>query len=463
MKRTLNRSILTFILAAAFLVGLSVLAFRLVTQCEDWVQQPFNGHTSGSNGLAQAGSIYDRNKTVLAHTADGERVYHEDHSTRCALLHVVGDNSLNISTAVQSIYRTELTGYSFIWGMGLPDSLKTSHDIDLTIDADTCRAVYEEFDGRKGACVVYNYKTGEILCSVSSYSYDPQAPPEITEENESEYDGVYLNHVLSSSYAPGSTFKIVTSAAAIENISDINERTFHCSGEKEIGGSKVTCLASHGDISFYNAMAYSCNIAYAELAVELGKEKMTKTATNLGFNESFDVDGNPTAKTNYNVSQANENQLAWSGVGQYTNLANPMQMAILCGAIANEGVPVKPYVVNRSSALFKAIGIDQTQGEYTRMMSAETAGALKDIMRYTVSDYYGDGMFDGLTVCAKTGTAEVGEDKDPNAWIVGFSTDEEAPLAFAVVVENGGYGSSAAGPIAVTAMTKAAVAINNQE
>lgn len=461
MKRTLNRSFLIFLLAIAFFAGMCVLCFRLFTQNEDWVQKPFNGHTATSAGLANAGVIYDRNGNILAQSVDGERIYNEDYDVRCSLLHLVGDNSLNISTAVQSTYRTQLTGYNYIWGMGLPQSLRGKNDIRLTVDSETCAAAYRELGDRKGACVVYNYKTGEVLCTVSTNTYDPQNPPEINEENEYMYEGAYLDHVLSSTYTPGSTFKIVTAAAAIESLPDIYERTFYCSGSKEIGGSDVTCMDEHGDISFKDALAHSCNIVFAELAVELGKDKMTKTADAMGFNQSFQVSSINTVKTKYDVSDANENQLAWSGVGQYTNMANPMQMAIMCSAIANGGTPVMPYVVDESSSIFSALGLNNKQ-QGKRMLSTETAQKVGELMRYTISSYYGDDMFPTLTVCAKTGTAEVGEDKKPNAWSVGYSTDEDAPLAFAVVVENGGYGISTAGPVAVAAMTKAAECLRNQ-
>lgn len=462
MKRTLTRSTFILIIAIAFFAGLCVLSFRLVTQCEAWVQQPYNGHTAGGNGLAQAGTIYDRNGNKLAYTKNGERLYNDDYSTRCALLHVVGDNSLNISTAVQSIYRTNLTGYSFIWGLGLPQSLKTSDDINLTVDADTCAAAYDALGDRQGACVVYNYKTGEIICSVSTNSYDPQAPPEITKENESDYEGVYLDHTISSTYAPGSTFKLVTAAAAIETIGDdIYKRTFHCDGKKEIGGSDITCVEAHGDIDFKDAMAHSCNIAFAELAVEIGKDKMTQMANSMGFNKSFEISLNPTVAGKYDVKDANKNQLAWSGVGQYTDLASPMQMAIMCGSIANGGTPVMPYLVNSSSTIFDKMnftGKNGSKGE--QMLSQSTAKKLQELMRYTISDYYGDDLFEGLTICAKTGTAEVGEGEKPNAWIVGYCSDKETPLAFAVVVQNGGYGISAAGPVAVAAMTQAAKSLS---
>lgn len=456
MKRTLQRSLLIFVVAVVFLGGLGYFTFLLITNSSDWVDQPYNGHISGSGGLERAGSIYDRNGKALAQTVDGKRVYHEDENTRKALLHVVGDNSLNISTAVQSMYRSELTGYNFLWGVGMPESLKTTNDINLTLDAETCRVAYEGFDGRDGACVIYNYKTGEVICSVSTKAYDPQAPPEITEDNQEEYDGVYLDNVLSSTYTPGSIFKIVTCAAAIENIPDIDSRTFYCEREKEIGGSDVTCMEYHGELSFKEAMACSCNIVFADLAVELGPEKMTAAAEKMGITSSFNISGVNTAKGQYDVSKANKNQLAWSGIGQYNDMVNPMQMAIMCGAIADGGKTKIPYVMDDATSFLTDIGITLPGKETQELVAPDTAQKLKDIMRYTITDHYGDDLFGGLTVCAKTGTGETGDDEEPNAWMIGFSTDEDCPLAFAVVVEHGGIGYTNAGPIARAAMIQAA-------
>lgn len=458
MKRILRRSTLIFILTLGFIGGMGYLTFQLIMNADDWVDQPYNAHIAGSGGLAQAGAIYDRNGEVLAQTVDGVRVYNENDSIRKSLLHVVGDNSLNISTAAQSMYRSQLAGYNLFWGLNMPESLRSSNDLTLTVDAKTCAAAYDVLSSydKKGACVVYNYKTGEVICSVSTKGYDPNSPPEITEENESEYEGVYLDNVLSSSYTPGSIFKIVTAAAAIENIPDIYERTWSCDGSEDIGGGDVTCVEAHGTINFEQAMAYSCNIVFAELAVELGADKMTETAERIGINMSFEVDGVKTAKGVYDVSDANTNQLAWSGVGQYNDKVNPMQMAIICGAIANGGKATEPTLIkNATDSVLSAIGINKS-GNGREMFSESTASQLDSIMRYTITDYYGDDLFGGLTVCAKTGTGEVGEDKEPNGWMVGYSNDEDCTLAFACVVEDSGFGFTYAGPVVEAAMIQAA-------
>ncbi len=454
MKRILKRSTLILVFTLLFIGGASFFCVELVFNADDWANQPYNAHISGNGGLEQAGAVYDRNGTVLAKTQGTDRVYNENYSVRVGLLHTVGDNSLNISTAVQSKYRSQLTGYSLIWGLNMPQSLRTSHDITLTVDANASAAAYDALSayGKQGACVVYNYKTGEVISSVSTYSYDPEAPPEINESNEHEYEGVYLDHVLSSSYTPGSIFKLVTAAAAIENIPDLFERTWYCEGHEDIGGQEVRCVdgEAHGTLDFYGALEHSCNIVFAELAVELGPEKMTAAAEKMGINLSYEIDDVSTAKGHYDVSKATTNELAWSGVGQYNDEVNPMQMAILCGAIANGGNSVNPtYIKSGTGDLLKMIGLNDTKSR--ELLKSSTASTLSRSMpSYT---------FGSLSVRAKTGTAEVGDEKSPNAWMVGFSTDEDCPLAFACVVEDAGFGSQYARPVAETAMQSAAQAL----
>ncbi len=454
MKRILKRSTLILVFTLLFIGGASFFCVELVFNADDWANQPYNAHISGNGGLEQAGAVYDRNGTVLAKTQGTDRVYNENYSVRVGLLHTVGDNSLNISTAVQSKYRSQLTGYSLIWGLNMPQSLRTSHDITLTVDANASAAAYDALSayGKQGACVVYDYKTGEVISSVSTYSYDPEAPPEINEDNEHEYEGVYLDHVLSSSYTPGSIFKLVTAAAAIENIPDLFERTWYCEGHEDIGGAEVRCVdgEAHGTLDFYGALEHSCNIVFAELAVELGPEKMTAAAEKMGINLSYEIDDVSTAKGHYDVSKATTNELAWSGVGQYNDEVNPMQMAILCGAIANGGNSVNPtYIKSGTGDLLKMIGLNDTKSR--ELLKSSTASTLSRSMpSYT---------FGSLSVRAKTGTAEVGDEKSPNAWMVGFSTDEDCPLAFACVVEDAGFGSQYARPVAETAMQSAAQAL----
>ncbi len=467
MKRTLKRSWLIFIVVIAFLAGLGFLVIETILNAADWVDQPYNGHISGSGGLIQAGKISDRKGRVLAESVDGKRVYHSDAQVRRALLHVVGDDSLNISTAIQSQFRSELTGYSFLWGLDMPQSFRHGHDMELTVDAKTCKTAYNKLkDYDSGACVIYNYETGEVICSVSTKTYDPNGPPKITKKNEEQYEGVYLDNVLSSTYTPGSIFKIVTAAAAIDNIPDIWERTWYCGGKENIGGSDITCVGSHGTVNLKQAFGHSCNIVFAELAVELGEKKMNEAAEKLGINASFTISGINTKKGRYNISKANKNQLAWSGVGQYTDEVNPMQMAVICGAIAKGGTPTIPYIISgNSGSILADIGLTKIGTTGKNMLSPSTAEKIGGLMRYAVVHDYGDTMFGGLKVCAKTGTGETvkGADSDKNdGWMIGYCTDSGCPLAFACVVRGSSeYGYSTAGQVAKAAVIQAAKSIKD--
>ena len=147
--------------------------------------------------------------------------------------------------------------------------------------------------------------------------------------------------------------------------------------------------------------------------------------------------------------------LGWAGMGQYTNLANPLHFLTMMGAIANGGVPVKPYFIESITTPAGLPAHLRVSKNGSRMLSADAADTLKDMMRYTVTKKYGDATFPGLQFCAKTGTAEVGAGIEPHAWIAGFSQDEKTPLAIVVVAENGGLGIGVAGKIANTVLQQA--------
>lgn len=455
MKRIMTRSLIVWFVTFAFVAGVILLGVRVVLYHGDWVQQPYNGHIISNGGLARAGKITDRAGQQLAYSENDTRHYNSDLTTREALLHVVGDNNGYISTAIQSRYSNSLTGYNFFLGLGIPDSLRPNSDIKLTVDADASRAAFNALGSHKGACVVYNYKTGEVLCDTSAPSYDPEDPPEINEDNESEYDGVYLDNVISSTFTPGSIFKIVTAAAAVENIPDIYEQTFTCDGYLDVEGNPITCEYAHGTQTFSEAFANSCNCAFGSIAMQVGADKMKETAERLGFNKNdLKMSDITIATSHYDATGAGDNYLAWSGIGQYQDLANPTLMAMICSAVANGGTATSPYIVDDDGKLLDKLGIKTNKSPDVNMMSADTASRLRDLMRGSAEGYANNRgvSLAGLNFCAKTGTAEVGEDKDPTSWFVGFTDDPAHPYAFAAVVVEGGYGIDAAASVVSAAI-----------
>lgn len=431
MKTVGFRSFALYILLFAFLGGVGWLGFSLVAHGSQWAMQPYNGHIYDEGATVELGEITDRDGVVLAGTQEGRRVYGESETLRRALLHTVGDSAGYISTSVQYTLRAKLTGYNLITGLNDTVLNRLGNRVQLTLDAEACAAAYEALNGHNGAAIFYNYKTGDILCKVSAPTFDPENVPEDIEGNE-DYKGVYLDNTLSGAFTPGSIFKLVTAAAAMEKWPDgWSERTYACWGAEEIGGSDITCMGEHGELDLYGALGYSCNLYFAKLANDVGGAALEKKAAEMGFNRTLHFSTIEIAQSEAHLSGADPNQLGWAGIGQYTVLANPYHMMVLMGAIAGEGEYVQPRLT-RDTGFFAGL----TAGD-RQLVSHVEAAALKSMMRSNVENYYGDSLFPGgLNVCAKTGTGEVGETQDPNCWMVGFCDSVENPIAFAVVVED---------------------------
>jgi len=279
--------------------------------------------------------------------------------------------------------------------------------------------------------MVSNYKTGEVLCMVSSPTFDPSEPPATVEE------GVYMNRAIQSTYTPGSTFKLVTAAAALDNVRNLYDRVFECTGEFETSRGTVTCNSVHGTLGFEQGLRVSCNVVFGQLALELGAETLAEYAKKFGLSERTTIGGIETARGKFDEAADDTANLAWSGVGQYNNTVNPASMLRFVGAIANEGTAVELQL--KKSAGVSSIIPARTE----RILNKITANELKAVMEIQNRE-----NFPGLEIHAKSGTAQLGGDLSPHAWYVGFITNKDYPLAFVVIVENGGGGTAVAGPIA---------------
>ena len=450
MKTVGFRSIVLYLLLFAFLGGTGYLVVNLFLHGNQWAMQPYNGHIYAESSTVKMGDIKDRNGNLLATTEDGRRLYSESETVRRALMHTIGDPYGYVSTSVEYTMRSKLAGYNVITGLNDTFLNSLGKNMELTVDQNACVAAYNALDGHNGAVIVYNYKTGDILCKVSAPTFDPSNVPEDIETNDA-YKGAYLDNTLASSFTPGSIFKIVTAAAAMEKWPDSwMDRTYDCEGFTEIGGDTIDCLndEAHGSQNLTSALGNSCNVYFAHLATDIGAQALQKKAEEMGFNQEFTFGTVPVSKSEIDLSKANANELGWAGVGQYTLTANPYHMMVLMGAIANGGEYVQPKLTNDLN-LFGSLGKDNRT-----LVSACEAAQLESLLRNDVESYYGDYLFpDGMNVCAKTGTGEVGEDKAPNSWMVGFCSSDATPYAFAVLVEEGLGGIESAGTVAAAVLS----------
>lgn len=460
MKMITKRGIFLWIMSLAFVVGLVFMTVSLVQNGDTWVMKRFNHHVYSNGELIGAGTIYDKDGDVLAETKDGDRVYSDSATTRKSTLHVVGDPKNFISTGVQSVYSARLTGYSLLFGVHNIQKYGKGNDLKLTIDRDICDDAYKALDGRKGTVGIVNYKTGEIVCSVSSPSYDVEDVPDNLLTSE-RYEGVYINRLLGAHYVPGSTFKLVTAICAIENIPDIYSREWVCNGEYQPeSGVAIKCNANHGKhINFNDALAKSCNSTFAQIAIELGQEKLATTAKELGIGSAVTVSGTIDSYAGHfdttDKIKLGVDALGWTGIGQGNTRIAPITMLRIVSAVANGGNAVSFNIVDSlANQAGKALDFTLPSNQLS-MMNSDVAAKLKEMMRYNVTNHYGESRYKGLNLCAKSGTAQIDSNENHNiAWFVGFMDDSEHPYAFVVVIENGNSGSQTAGPVAKRVLTK---------
>lgn len=451
MNKISKRSLILYLLVIAFSVGSTFVISDLLTNSQKWAMMKSNKHIYKNNELISAGTIYDRKGVVLTETVNGKREYNSDSNIRKATLHTVGDLSGFIATGAHTAFKSYLTGYNIINGVSELKKDGVGHDIHLTIDSKLCVKAYQALNNfSKGTIGVYNYETGEILCMVSKPTFDiKNKPKDINTNKTDKYDGIYINRFLSGVFTPGSTFKVVTAASAIENISDIDSQTFPCSGKFHTSTGDVRCHSVHGKLDFQGALTKSCNSAFANIAEQLGNQNLTDTAQKMGYNKRLTVDGIKVTKSYFTLKDAVSVDRGWAGIGQYKTLCNPCHEVTIMGAIASNGTTAVPHLLSKDD---KGFHFSSSTLHY---LDVSTANKLKQMLRNNVKNYYKDSRFPGLKMGGKTGTAEV-HNKKPHTWFAGFSQDPALPLSIVVVLENsGGSGYATAVPVANKVMQAA--------
>jgi peptidoglycan glycosyltransferase len=444
MKNIERRAVVVRLLALVLAAGLTVFVIRWCVNGGDWASSAFNRHLYTASGELASGTVLDRDGDVLSAVVNGRRTYYDNKTVRKATLHVVGDLQGNIGTGALNAFADKLTGYSLLGGAF---GAQRGSSLTLTIDAYYNYVAYQALGGKAGTVAVYNYKTGEILCLVSAPSYDPlHVPSDLTTSDA--YKGAYLNRFLSSAFTPGSVFKTVTAAAALEQIPDLKDRTWTCQGSAKVGDDVITCSGVHGEEDFAAALANSCNVAFAQIADELGASTLELYTKKAGLTSSYSIDGLPTAKGTFDFSGITENQLGWAGVGQYHDQVNPCALMVYMGAIASGGKAAVPYLIQKTVSSLGLRSLPHLTRQTGTLIEPATAAKLADLMANNVAVTYGKERFPHMDLCAKSGTAEVGTGQAPHAWFAGFLRGSDTPYAFVVLVENGGGGAAVAGTVA---------------
>ncbi len=455
-----------FKLLALILFGLFALlavygVYSINTYGNRWFAYARNPRVREQKQNVTAGSIYDRNGVLLASTVDGKRTYQPDEASRRAVVHIIGDSEGQVSNGVEGFQTAYLYGFksSLLERLGnlFSDTPRRGDDLHLSLDSVLCTEITRYFAsnpltrGKNGAAVVMNYKTGEVVGSVSLPGFDPMNMGSVSAGSE-----VYWNRVTQSLYPPGSTFKVITTAAALENIPGVADMKITCNGGLDVDGQAIRDYgnAVHTSLTLNQAFMKSCNNIYALLALDMGDAALRKTAEGFGFNANFLFRDFVVENSAYPTGTRSRFEVAMSGFGQSSIGATPMHLCLVAAAIANDGVMMEPTLLRQATTPTGALRDEFGPKVYRTALSADTAAMLQNYMRAVVTGGTGSrASVDGLTICGKTGSAESsrkGRDVTHGLFI-GYIDSDELPYAVCVVVEDivdGEGGGSTAAPIA---------------
>ena len=467
MKPT-RKMIRLFMLALSVLVAFTAITYvtMVQTNARRWLNNAQNTRLQEARKTTRQGSIYDSAMVKLAWSdSAGQRSYVADDKLRLALSHTIGDQKGMSETGVENRHATTLLGLSDMIGTDkalqrLMGDAPAGYDVVLTVSGEMCAYLSDLFpQNSRGAAVILNYKTGAILAKVSLPAFDPAYIGAWVE------DTAYYDRTLQYRYAPGSAFKIVTLASALENLPGITEKTFDCDSFWTFAGSTIRCAGNkaHGSLNLGAAFSQSCNTTFAKIAYELGASKLRATSEAFAFNDNFLFEDIVLYPSHCLSASQSVSEVIQSGFGQGMTEASVMHMAMIAGSVANDGLMMEPKLIKEVRRPNGNALQTLAPRVYRRALSSENARTVASYMYNVVNTSSGTGTrarIDGYQgyVCGKTGSAEVSNDKqtETNAWYVGFLYNDEAhPYAIAVLVENGGSGGATAAPIASKALKRA--------
>lgn len=473
MNRSIRRLYLT--LAAGFGLLVLMLGWWQVVAAGDLRDRPGNIQTAQAERLIDRGRILSADGRVLAASRarriKGQRVFERLYPQGTLAAHAVGYVSDSAGkTGIESTYNRYLSGSFGTEPLLQRLSLKEKRgaDVRLSLDTRVQRAAEQAMAGYAGAAVAFDPTTGEVLALALTPGFDLQ-------QAVSDFDGIptegspFVDRATQGLYPPGSTFKVVTATAALESGLYTPETTFDDTGSYATPGGPIRNFGGRtfGEHTLSTALTNSINTTFASIGDGLGPSLLGGTMTAYGFGEKPPIDlpgdsvlvsGRRDGDTVLPNDEDGEDT-ARIAIGQERLTVTPLQMMMVAGAVANRGVLMAPRLMQSITDRAGAVVQRGTPQEMGRVMTAENAAQLTEMMTDVVRDGTGTGAAlssAGVTVAGKTGTAESSDATRNQAWFIGFAPAEAPVVAVAVVIEDtSSTGGEVAAPVAAAVMRAA--------
>ncbi|MGH2584091.1 MAG: peptidoglycan D,D-transpeptidase FtsI family protein [Dehalococcoidia bacterium] len=455
-----------FVLLLGFLVLSGGVSYWQVIRGDQLDSRSGNPRIAELSAREERGTIWSADGVALVHNevgTDGRR--HRIHALP-SLAHTLGYVSATYGVSgLEETFNGDLSGtragsaLEQAWH-DLTRETPRGNDLVLTIDSRVQRAAAAALGDRPGAVVALDPRTGAVLAMVSAPDFDAGAVEANGEELLTDPTAPLVNRATQGQYAPGSVFKTVTAAAALESGQYRPDSRFRCPSGLVVEGFVIACSnvpPGVQEYDFAHAYAWSVNATFADIGLKIGAERLVSQARRFGFEEPIPFDL-PVTRSRLLAPGASFNPvlLATTAFGQGELTATPLQMALVAAAVANDGRLMQPYLVQRVQASEGAVVREHQRQLWRQVMSQETAATLRAFMVTAVREgFSGSAAVPGVTVGGKTGTAENAPGEAPHAWFTGLAPAENPSIVVAVVVENAGQGAAVAAPIAGAVMRAA--------
>lgn len=452
--RNRETNIISFVFIGLFAIMIVYLCIFNIKDAKTVINNPYNKRVDNQVDKVVRGDIYSADGTLLATTDIDEegneiRVYPEKN----IFSHVIGYNSktkMGVELAQNYYLLSETDNIFDQISTDISGEKAKGHNVYTTLNTTLQKAAYKAMGNNKGAVIVMEPSTGKILAMVSKPDFNPNLVDEDYEEwiNYDSADSVLLNRATQGLYAPGSTFKILTSIEYMrENKSTYDEFSYKCEGsDYEDGGTTIPCADGkvHKTQTLVDAFANSCNSAFSYIGAHLDKSSFRSLCNSFLFNRSITVEFEYNKSSFVLGEESGISEAQETAIGQGKTMISPLHNLMIAATIANNGAMMTPYVVDYVADAGGRIVKQNKPSVIDELLSEQEASYLTQCMEEVIDSGTGSSMrWSSYNAAGKTGSAQYDSSDNIHSWFVGFAPAQTPQIAISVVLEGGYSGSGA--------------------
>ena len=447
LKRSIRR--IFWLLVLSFFLLLGYMGKLVLVDRSEISTNSYNSRLRHVDNTIRRGDIVDMDGEVLATSVrQNDGTYERQYPRARMAAHITGYSSVG-KTGVEAAENFEMLTLhnEFLQRISSVATGKelVGNSVVVTVDMDIQTIAGNLLGNAKGAVVVMEPSTGRVLALQAYPDFDPNTVAENWDTLKEDENSPLVNRATQGLYPPGSTFKLISALAVMENTADWRTRTYECTGEAVFENKVIHCYnnKAHGTVDLKQALTVSCNCYFAQLSTEFGAGKLKGLMERAGMELPSGFDLAYSQNKVGIVPASTQSELVETAIGQGKTAVTPLYMAMLASAVANEGIMMQPYIIDHIQFSNGKVGKQTVPKKLTEICTAEEAANLRDMMVSVVENGTGSAAgISGVSVAGKTGTAENATGND-HSWFIGFAPAEDPKVAVAVVIENSkAYGSA---------------------